>query len=105
MNRFALSIFLLLLSTQSQSHSWYPYDCCSDSDCWPMGEDSDAKEPDPSIVPGGYRLTDGTFVAEQNTRKSRDGRYHICRQYGKLNGALIKPSDKPVCLFVPDRGM
>lgn len=30
------------------AHSWYPYDCCSDRDCWPMGLDADAREPDPA---------------------------------------------------------
>lgn len=83
------------------AHGWYPYDCCSDRDCWPMGEDADAREPDPQIVPGGYRLRDGTFVAQRDTRPSRDGRFHICRQGGRASGEVIAPIDKPVCLFVP----
>lgn len=98
-----LVILFSLISFPAIAHSWYPYDCCSDRDCWPMGLDTDAKEPDPKIVPGGYMTYDGTFVAELNTRPSRDGRYHICRQYGNVKGTLISPSGKPFCLFVPQR--
>lgn len=83
------------------AHSWYPYDCCSDRDCWPMGLDSDAREPDPSIVPGGYLTYDGVFVPESATRASLDGRYHICRRGGTLTGTVIAPAQKPFCLFVP----
>jgi hypothetical protein len=98
----ALGLALLVCaSAPAGAHSWYPYDCCSDRDCWPMGVDSDAREPDPAIVPGGYRLRDGTFVAEAETRPSRDGRFHICRESGRANGGVIAPIDKPVCLFVP----
>lgn len=83
------------------AHSWYPYDCCSDRDCWPMGLDQDAREPDPRIVPGGYMTHDGIFVAESATRVSKDGRFHVCRSGGMLTGAVISPSQRPICLFVP----
>lgn len=83
------------------AHSWYPYDCCSDRDCWPMGTDADAREPEPRIVPGGYRLRDGRFVAERDTRPSKDGRFHICRRAGMADGEMIAPTGKPFCLFVP----
>lgn len=100
----ALFAILFVFSTGARAHSWYPYDCCSDRDCWPMGVDGDAREPDPSIVPGGYRTHDGVFVAERDTRSSRDGRFHICRAGGTLSGMPIAPSGKPFCLFVPSRG-
>ena len=90
-----------LIPAPSLGHSWYPYDCCSDRDCWPMGLDADAREPDPSIVPGGYRTHDGVFVAEMSTRASKDGRFHVCRAGGTLKGVVISPSESPVCLFVP----
>lgn len=83
------------------AHSWYPYDCCSDQDCWPMGQDVDAREPDPRIVPGGYVTYDGYFIPEGATRASLDGRFHICRRGGTLTGSVIAPSQKPFCLFVP----
>lgn len=95
------ALALLALVEGAAAHGWYPYDCCSDRDCWPMGEDADAREPDPQIVPGGYLLRDGTFVPESATRPSRDGRFHICRGAGELSGALIRPAGRPVCLFVP----
>ena len=98
-------VFFALFAGVALAHSWYPYDCCSDRDCWPMGEDSDAREPDPVAVPGGYRTHDGLFVAERDTRVSRDGRFHVCRYGGALNGSVITPSQRPVCLFVPSRGM
>lgn len=88
----------------SYSHSWYPWECCSYQDCWPMGEDTDSKEPDPKIVPGGYLTHDGHFVPEAQTRPSRDGRYHVCRKHGSLKGEVIQPSGKPQCLFVPFGG-
>lgn len=66
-----------------------------------MGEDADAREPDPRIVPGGYLLSDGVFVAERDTRPSRDGRFHVCRSGGAATGAIIAPAQRPVCLFVP----
>ncbi len=101
MNKFV--ILFSLLSFPALAHSWYDNECCSDRDCWPMGVDSDAREPDPKVVPGGYRTHDGVFVAEPDTRSSRDGRYHVCRSGGKLDGTVIAPSAKPFCLFVPRR--
>lgn len=102
MNRLALAALALVALVQgAAAHSWYPYDCCSDRDCWPMGEDADAREPDPKVVPGGYLTHDGVFVAQRDTRPSRDGRFHVCRHGGRGDGGVIHPPDKPVCLFVP----
>jgi hypothetical protein len=100
---FWLSLALMLApgADPARAHTWYPYDCCSDRDCWPMGLDADAKEPDPTIVPGGYRTHDGHFIAESATRSSKDGRYHVCRSGGTLTGTVIAPSQRPACLFVP----
>lgn len=100
---FWLSLALILGpgAKPAIAHSWYPYDCCSDRDCWPMGEDADAREPDPKIVPGGYRTFDGIFIAERDTRPSRDGRFHICRQGGARDGKIVTPYSAKPCLFVP----
>lgn len=92
---------LLALGAAASAHSWYPYSCCSDRDCWPMGTDSDAREPEPRVVPGGYRTHDGIFVAERDTRPSRDGRFHVCRQAGQRDGKVIAPANERPCLFVP----
>lgn len=102
MLRHALAgLALLALAPAASAHGWYPYDCCSDRDCWPMGEDADAREPDPQIVPGGYRTHDGIFVAQRDTRPSRDGRFHhVCRYGGARESGVISTA-KGVCLFVP----
>lgn len=101
MTRLALAaLALLALGASAAAHGWYPYDCCSDRDCWPMGQDADAREPDPTVVPGGYRTHDGHFVAERDTRPSRDGRFHVCR-YGGAREAGIIATTKGICLFVP----
>ncbi len=109
MKRFpvALGLMIALSSCTAGSpvlaHSWYPADCCSDRDCWPMGVDSDAREPDPIIVPGGFRTHDGIFISQGETRPSRDGRYHVCRSQGEPDGPVISTS-KGMCLFVPQPG-
>lgn len=90
--------------TSAKAHSWYPMECCSDADCWPMGEDADAKEPDPKIVPGGYLTHDGIFVAEKDVRYSPDGRYHICRYGGRKDADIITAWKKPLCMWVPSNG-
>lgn len=101
MKRAALAgLALLALGATASAHSWYPADCCSDRDCWPMGQDADASEPDPVIVPGGYRTHDGIFVPQAQTRPSRDGRFHVCRYGGDPKGGVIS-MPKGVCLFVP----
>lgn len=103
--RWLLAVAVLaLLASGAMGHSFYPWECCSSTDCWPMGTDADAKEPEPQIVPGGYRLRDGRFIPQASTRPSPDGRFHVCRQAGALTGALITPADKPVCLWVPVPG-
>lgn len=100
--KLAWLFFAIALSAAPAfAHSWYPWECCSSQDCWPMGEDSDAKEPEPKVVPGGYMLHDGEFIAERDTRPSRDGRFHVCRYSGKLTNDVIRPSGKQICLFVP----
>lgn len=93
-------LVLLALAPAALAHSWYPYDCCSDRDCWPMGQDDDAREPDPQIVPGGYRTHDGLFVPQAQTRPSRDGRFHVCRHGGAREGGIVT-SSRGICLFVP----
>lgn len=106
MRLFWLS-FLLVISAGREpvrAHSFYSYECCSDRDCWPMGTDADAKEPEPQIEPGGYRLRDGRFVPQAETRPSPDGRFHVCRQSGALTGPMITPAGRPVCLWVPVPG-
>jgi hypothetical protein len=92
--------FILGIRTAS-AHSFYPHECCHDRDCWPMGADADAREPEPKPTPQGWLLHDGAVVAYAAARPSPDGRFHVCRQQGVLNGSVIRPEGRPVCLFAP----
>lgn len=71
------------------AHSWYPPECCSDSDCYPLPEGSVHK------TEGGYLLDSGEFIPESKAREGRDGRYHICRY----------PFPTVICFFKPFTGV
>lgn len=96
---------LLLLAAGPEplrAHSFFPMECCGpDRDCWTMGADADAREPDPSLVSGGYLTFDGQFVPESETRPSPDGRFHICRRGGAVTGQVIWPEKRPICMWAP----
>lgn len=96
---FVLALFGLVMSGHARAHSFYPYECCHDQDCWMMG--AGQREPDPEFTRDGWRLSDGTLVPFQAARPSPDGRFHVCRQGGAASGAVIRPSGAPVCLWVP----
>jgi hypothetical protein len=96
-------ILLASFTVRALSHSFYPWECCHDQDCWPMGAGADAKEPEPVVTPAGWRLHDGAVVAFAATRPSPDGRFYVCRQQGASTGAVIRPEGRPVCLFVPQQ--
>jgi len=49
----------------------------------------------------GWQLQDGSIVPFNMTRQSPDGAFHVCRRGGQLTGAVIRPSNSPVCLWVP----
>lgn len=97
----SLALALAAGAPETRAHSWYPTSCCGLADCWPMGTDSDAKEPDPKLVHGGYETFDGKFVPHDETRPSPDGRFHICRRGGAPNGEVIWPSREPICMWTP----
>jgi hypothetical protein len=80
--------------THALAHSWYPWECCSDRDCFPV-EARDVRG-----VPGGWMLQDGTFIAFREARPSPDQNFHVCRREdGK--GALIRLHEKPACFWAP----
>lgn len=99
----AISI-IAALSSPARAHSFYPWECCSSQDCWPMGTDADAREPDPVATPSGWRLHDGTVVPYAAARPSPDGRFRVCRRGGSLAGEMITPQQKPPCLWAPVQG-
>lgn len=88
---------LLAVFGHASAHSWYPYECCSQIDCFPVPA-SDVR-----VVPGGWTLSDGTHVKHHEARPSPDGQYHVCRtQNGK--GDLIRLYSKPACFWAPIPG-
>lgn len=105
----ALIIVLVLLAvlfciarlTSARAHSFYPWECCHDQDCWPMGIDADAREPEPVETAAGWRLHDGVVITLSETRPSPDGRFHVCRGGGRLEGPVITPSGRKPCLWAP----
>ena len=94
----------LFRPTPARAHSFYPWECCHDQDCWPMGPDADAREPEPRVAPGGYLTFDGIFIPQSAARPSPDGRFHICRRGGARDGVLIEPSTGRPCLWAPVPG-
>lgn len=75
-------ILLLALAGPALAHSWYPYECCSEKDCFPV-EARDVRE-----VRGGWELQDGTFIPYREARPSPDGKFHVCR-HSNGQGALM----------------
>lgn len=86
-----LTGLLLLRPERAVAHDWYPPDCCSGFDCFPVDESE--------IVPapgGGYiARSSGQFIP--SIRESQDGRWHLCTKTGE-------PTGKPICGFEPPRG-
>jgi hypothetical protein len=88
---FLTSVFLLVLSGVSHSHSWYPWECCSDRDCNQIN-DSDVKE----TQEGFTYLPSGEFIERQSVKFSQDEHFHLCRN---------QSTQRIVCFFIPDRGV
>lgn len=96
----AATIAVLAASVISaRAHSFYPWECCHDQDCWATG--AKEREPDPQFTREGWLLSDGTLVPFRETRPSPGGRFHVCRYGGAASGAVIRPAGAPVCLWVP----
>lgn len=89
-----LAAALLLLPGAALAHSWYPYECCSERDCFPVAVE------DVKTIPGGWSLEDGTFIGYREARVSPDGKYHVCR-HNDGKGKLINLPGKPACFWAP----
>lgn len=75
----------------AKSHSWYPFECCSDNDCAPV--DHAKLEIDHWILTSKH----GTVIvpSTMQLRDSKDNKMHVC---------MVKDSDgnmKPLCVFIP----
>ena len=66
-----------------------------------MGVDADAREPEPAPTAAGWRLHDGIVIPFSETRPSPDGRFHVCRERGRLLGPVIAPPGRKPCLWAP----
>ena len=99
-----LLIFMPLLGRAHEADSgWsYPWECCSSMDCSEIG--TGQPEPDPVRSPGGWQLSDGTVVPFHLARSSRDGRFHVCRRGRQPKGPVIRPHERPACLWAPSEG-
>ncbi len=98
MSTFLWAAFMILFVAAwvngALAHSWYPRECCSDRDCYPVPVER------VKTVPGGWLIEDGTFVPYSKARPSPDGQYHICRREdGK--GQLIELEGLPSCFWAP----
>jgi hypothetical protein len=89
------------LAGGASAHSFYPWECCSDQDCWPMGDRPGDREPEPTFTAAGWRLHDGAVVPFAAARPSPDGRFHVCRRAGQAEGQVIRPEGRPICLWAP----
>lgn len=91
-------IFMIIFSSPiiGHAHSWYPYECCSDKDCYPVKTDK------VKVVKGGWEI-DGFFYRHDEVRESPDEFYHICR-LNDGGGPVIVPDKQKPCVWVPVEG-
>jgi hypothetical protein len=89
----ALIIAVLIgLAAPAGAHDWYPRDCCSGFDCFPIADN----EVEP--IANGFRIRlSGQTVTGSQVRRSEDGRFHLCTKGGE-------PAGEPLCLFEPPKG-
>lgn len=91
----AIILGLILGVSAARAHSWYPWECCSTTDCEPIAEERIR------ITNEGYHLPNGELVLHGDTRPSKDGQYHWCRKLTEPR-PLIRSGK--ACLFVPEGG-
>jgi hypothetical protein len=96
-------ILLIVLALASaiapaRAHSFYPYECCSEVDCFPVPVPRTEIERGPE----GWRLKkEGITIPFEAARPSPDGLFHLCRdELGK--GKLIIPHGRPPCFWAPE---
>lgn len=91
-----MTLFVAGWVNGARAHSFYPYICCSDQDCYPIPVE------DVRATPQGWRIVkEGITIPYEAARPSPDGRFHICRnEMGK--GTLITPSGHPPCFWAPE---
>ena len=89
-------ILLLGMTSLALAHSFYPYECCSDRDCFPIPVHDVKATPQ-----GWFIVKDRITIPYENARRSPDGMFHICRREdGK--GEIITPASQPPCFWAPE---
>lgn len=89
---------------------WYPIDCCSMKDCFPLDDDDVVEEN------GGFTIkSTGEHVPYAKVRPSGDDKYHRCAypNYTKMDGTggwggtrkLNKAVTDKACFFAPPGGI
>ena len=91
-----LAVAWLAFGGTAGAHDWYPPNCCSGHDCFPIEIEDEAIALTP--IQGGYIVNASrTAVTGAQIRQSQDGRFHLCTKTGLIDGP-------PVCLFEPPKG-
>jgi hypothetical protein len=84
--------------THALAHSWYPWECCSERDCFPI---SIPRSEIARTETGWFLKKERITIPFDAVRSSPDGQFHICRTEAG-EGTLITPHGKPPCLWVPE---
>ncbi len=98
---FLWAVMLVFFSLEAQlarAHSWYPWECCSELDCYPVPV---AREHIERRENGWFLKKEQITIPFDMARVSPDRFFHLCRdEMGK--GRLITPTGKQPCLWVPE---
>lgn len=88
----------LNLHSVSDPKHWYPIECCSRYDCYPL-MDGDVIEEN-----GGFKIqSTGEWFPYKQIRGSGDAQFHRCSSLGNRSEPTLIKKDK-ACLFVPGPG-
>lgn len=91
-------IALVLAPRQVAAHDWYPCECCSGQDCYPVSsvEIRLTKEGAYIVVSTGEIFAHPDSAAPiRKARFSTDGQYHRCTPNGERGNVYT------ICLFIP----
>ncbi len=98
--RIKTVIFSILMSTSSVlAHSFYPWECCSSVDCFPIPVPREEIQATPN---GWYLLKEQMTIPYESARPSPDGRFHICRDELGKGKLIIAPGNNVPCLWAPE---
>lgn len=85
-------------SVAGQPLGWsYPWACCSNMDCQPVGENDVTEGPDGYQVAGSSDQTPIPY-GDKRIKDSPDGEFHWCAHRSGID------SGHTICLFVPPKG-